>query len=95
MALTGLFILFFVVTHVRMFKFGPWYVDPATGHRDLYRLVAEIYQNPLYVGFYVVAMGADRHAPQSRHLERGAVARALEPAVRARPGARRAACWRC
>jgi succinate dehydrogenase / fumarate reductase, cytochrome b subunit len=58
MALTGLFILFFVVTHVRTFKFGAWYVDPATGHRDLYRLVAEIYQNPLYVGFYVVAMGS-------------------------------------
>lgn len=57
MALTGLFILFFVVTHVRMFKFGPWYVDPATGHRDLFRLVAEIYSQPLYVGFYVVAMG--------------------------------------
>lgn len=57
MALTGLFILFFVVTHVRTFKFGAWYVDPATGHRDLYRLVAEIYQNPIYVGFYVVAMG--------------------------------------
>ena len=57
MALTGLFILFFVVVHVRTFKFGPWYVDAATGHRDLYRLVAEIYQNPLYVGFYIVAMG--------------------------------------
>ena len=57
MALTGLFILFFVVTHIRTFKFGAWYVDPATGHRDLYRLVAEIYQNPLYVAFYVVAMG--------------------------------------
>lgn len=56
MALTGLFILFFVVTHIRTFKFGAWYVDPATGHRDLYRLVDEIYQNPLYVGFYVVAM---------------------------------------
>ena len=57
MALTGLFILFFVVVHVRTFKFGPWYVEQATGHRDLYRLVAEIYSNPLYAGFYVVAMG--------------------------------------
>ena len=56
MALTGLFILFFVVVHVRTFKFGTWYVDQATGHRDLFRLVAEIYQNPLYVGFYVGAM---------------------------------------
>lgn len=57
MALTGLFILFFVVVHIRTFKFGAWYVDAATGHRDLYRLVDEIYQNPLYVAFYVVAMG--------------------------------------
>jgi len=57
MALTGLFILFFVVVHVRTFKFGPWYVEQATGHRDLFRLVAEIYSNPLYAGFYVIAMG--------------------------------------
>jgi succinate dehydrogenase / fumarate reductase cytochrome b subunit len=56
MALTGLFILFFVVVHVRTFKFGPWYIDPETGHRDLFRLVAEIYSNPLYVFFYVGAM---------------------------------------
>ncbi len=56
MAVTGLFILFFVIVHVRTFKFGTWYTDPLTGHRDLYRLVDEIYQNPLYVGFYVAAM---------------------------------------
>lgn len=56
MPLTGLFILFFVVIHVRTFKFGTWYVDATTGNRDLFRLVAEMYSNPLYVGFYVVAM---------------------------------------
>lgn len=56
MPLTGLFILFFVIVHVRTFKFGTWYVDATTGHRDLFRLVAEIYSHPLYVGFYVVAM---------------------------------------
>lgn len=56
MPLTGLFILAFVVVHVRTFKFGTYYVDPVTGERDLFRLVAEIYQNPLYVGFYVTAM---------------------------------------
>jgi succinate dehydrogenase / fumarate reductase cytochrome b subunit len=56
MPLTGLFILFFVIVHVRTFKFGTWYTDAATGHRDLFRLVAEIYSNPLYVGFYVAAM---------------------------------------
>ena len=57
MALTGLFILVFVVSHVKMFKFGPWYVDPLTGHRDLFRLVAEIFSNPIYVVVYVIAMG--------------------------------------
>ncbi len=56
MALTGLFILFFVVVHIRTFKFGTWYEEAGTGYRDLYRLVDETYQNPLYVGFYVVAM---------------------------------------
>lgn len=56
MPLTGLFILLFVVVHVRTFKFGPWYVDSATGYRDLYRLVAEIYSNPVYTGLYVAAM---------------------------------------
>ena len=40
---TGLFILLFVVVHVRTFKFGTWYTDAATGHRDLFRLVAEVY----------------------------------------------------
>ena len=56
MPLTGLFILLFVIIHVRTFKYGPYYVDPQTGHRDLFALVAEVYSNPLYVGFYVAAM---------------------------------------
>ena len=56
MPLTGLFILAFVVLHIRTFKFGAFYRDPTTGERDLFRLVAEVYQNPLYVGFYVAAM---------------------------------------
>lgn len=56
MPLTGLFILVFVVIHIRSFKFGPYYVDQATGHRDLFTLVAEAYQNPWFTGFYVLAM---------------------------------------
>jgi succinate dehydrogenase / fumarate reductase cytochrome b subunit len=56
MWISGLFVLLFVVIHIRTFKYGAWYVDPLTGHRDLYRLVAEIYQSPLHVAFYVVAM---------------------------------------
>lgn len=56
MWISGLILLLFVVIHVRTFKYGAWYVDPLTGHRDLYRLVAEIYQSPLHVAFYVVSM---------------------------------------
>ncbi|HTV00971.1 MAG TPA: succinate dehydrogenase cytochrome b subunit [Luteitalea sp.] len=56
MPITGLLILLFVVIHVRTFKYGPYYVDPRTGDRDLFALVAEVYSNPLYVGLYVAAM---------------------------------------
>ena len=57
MAITGLVILVFVISHVKMFKFGAWYVDAATGGRDLFRLVAEIFSNPVYVVAYVLTMG--------------------------------------
>ena len=93
MALTGLFILFFVVVHVRTFKFGPWYVDAATGHRDLYRLVAEIYRNPLYAGFYIVAMGLIGMHLNHGHLECRAVARPVEPAHRRAAWCSVAASW--
>lgn len=56
MIVTGTTILVFVVLHVRAFKFGPHYVEAATGHRDLFRLVVDTFQNPLAVAFYVVAM---------------------------------------
>lgn len=56
MIVSGLILLLFVVVHVRTFKFGPYYVEAATGNRDLFRLVADTFQNPLYVLFYVVSM---------------------------------------
>lgn len=55
MIFTGLVIFAFVILHLRKFKFGPWY-ETAGGIRDLYRLQVEIFSNPGYVAFYMVAM---------------------------------------
>lgn len=62
MAITGSFILLFVLIHVKMFRFGPGmtdgYVTQVNGEQalDLYRVVHESFKNPLIVVFYVVAM---------------------------------------
>ena len=53
---TGAVIFVFLILHLRTFKYGAWYVDPATGYRDLYTLLVEVFQNPGYVAFYVVCM---------------------------------------
>ena len=46
--------IIFIIT----FKYGPYYTTTVDGveMRDLYRLVREVFQNPLYVGWYVFAM---------------------------------------
>lgn len=57
MILSGLLLLVFVPLHLWTFKFGAWY--PAAGDpalRDLYRLVVEVFHDPLHVVWYVVAM---------------------------------------
>ncbi len=57
MIFSGLFLLVFVPLHLKTFKFGAYYETAgAEPIRDLYRLVIEIFQNPLYVLFYVIAM---------------------------------------
>jgi succinate dehydrogenase / fumarate reductase, cytochrome b subunit len=54
MIVSGLWLLLFIVIHVRQFKYGPEYdVD---GIRDLYRLEMENFANPLLVGFYALSM---------------------------------------
>lgn len=59
---TGLVLLVFTVIHLMTFKFGPdedqGYVAVANGEqvRDLHRLVVEVFQEPVYVIWYVVAM---------------------------------------
>jgi succinate dehydrogenase / fumarate reductase cytochrome b subunit len=58
MIVSGLVTFVFVVLHLKTFKFGPWYTDPAHPDvRDLYRLLIEVFQSPLYVVFYVICMG--------------------------------------
>ncbi|HUR34672.1 MAG TPA: succinate dehydrogenase cytochrome b subunit [Vicinamibacterales bacterium] len=57
MIVSGLWLLVFVIIHVRGFKYGPEYaVEGSAGVRDLYRLVVEAFRSPLMVGFYVISM---------------------------------------
>lgn len=56
MIVTGTILLLFVVTHLVTFKFGAYYETPE-GIRDLYRLQLAVFSSPLYVIFYLVAMG--------------------------------------
>jgi succinate dehydrogenase / fumarate reductase cytochrome b subunit len=55
MIVSGLWLLLFIIIHVRVFRYGTEYEWPAGG-RDLYRLEMETFANPLTVGFYVLSM---------------------------------------
>jgi len=55
MIVSGLWLLIFIVIHVKAFRFSPEYEWPAGG-RDLYRQEMETFANPLMVGFYVLSM---------------------------------------
>ena len=55
MILSGLVIAIFVVIHVRQFKFGRFYlVEGSDAVRDLYRTEIEVFQQPVWVAFYVI-----------------------------------------
>jgi succinate dehydrogenase / fumarate reductase cytochrome b subunit len=54
MIVSGLWLLVFLLIHVKAFKFGPHYDDH--GMRDFYRLELENLSNPLMVAFYVLSM---------------------------------------
>jgi succinate dehydrogenase / fumarate reductase cytochrome b subunit len=56
MIFSGLWLLVFIVIHVRQFKYGTEYAAPGAGIRDLYRLEMENFANPLLVAFYVLSM---------------------------------------
>jgi succinate dehydrogenase / fumarate reductase, cytochrome b subunit len=55
MIVSGLWLLVFVVVHVKAFRFGSHY-EAADGMTDLYRVEMEVFRNPLTVLFYVVSM---------------------------------------
>ncbi|HEV3061810.1 MAG TPA: succinate dehydrogenase cytochrome b subunit [Vicinamibacterales bacterium] len=55
MIVSGLWLLAFIVVHVKAFRYGAEYEWPEGG-RDLYRLEMENFSNPLVVGFYVLSM---------------------------------------
>jgi len=55
MVFSGLWLLLFIVIHVKAFRYGSEYEWPAGG-RDLYRQEMENFRNPLVVGFYVLSM---------------------------------------
>ena len=53
---SGLFIMVFVIIHVKQFKFGSWYQTVSdTPIRDLYRTETEVFSNPFWVVVYVIA----------------------------------------
>jgi succinate dehydrogenase cytochrome b subunit len=56
MIASGLIIAFFVMIHVKQFKFGTFYLTAGSESvRDLYRTEIEVFRNPLWVVFYVIA----------------------------------------
>jgi len=55
MIFSGLWLVLFLVIHVKAFRYGVEHEWPAGG-RDLYRLEMENFSNPLMVVFYVLSM---------------------------------------
>jgi len=54
MIYTGALTAFFVVLHVRAFKYGP--AAEIAGRRDLYGLLVAFFRDPLHVAFYEVCL---------------------------------------
>ena len=55
MIFSGLWVLVFLVIHVKAFRFRPEIPWPGGG-RDLYRQEMDVFVNPFMVGFYVISM---------------------------------------
>lgn len=52
---SGLVIFFFIIVHVKQFKYGAWYqTGGGSPIRDLARTEFEVFSHPLWVAFYVV-----------------------------------------
>jgi succinate dehydrogenase / fumarate reductase cytochrome b subunit len=55
MIVTGTIVLFFILVHVKQFKFGAYYDSAANpAIRDLYRTEVEVFHQPLWVAFYTI-----------------------------------------
>lgn len=54
----GLLLLFFIISHLLSFKYGTYYETTVGGvvMRDLHRLIVENFQNPGFVGWYLVSL---------------------------------------
>lgn len=54
----GLVILVFIVLHLITFKYGPHYsvVYGGVEMRDIYRLVIEVFESPMYTAWYLIAV---------------------------------------
>ena len=55
MIVSGLWLMVFLIIHVKAFVYSPEYPLPSGG-RDLYRQELENFSNPLVVAFYVISM---------------------------------------
>jgi succinate dehydrogenase cytochrome b subunit len=56
MIASGLIIMVFLTIHVKQFRFGSFYLAAGSDSiRDLYRTEVEVFQQPLWVMFYVIA----------------------------------------
>ncbi|MBV2169916.1 MAG: succinate dehydrogenase cytochrome b subunit [Bdellovibrio sp.] len=58
MAAQGALVLVFIILHIITFKYGVYYETTVNGvvMRDLAKLMAEVFQSPAYVGWYVVCL---------------------------------------
>jgi succinate dehydrogenase / fumarate reductase cytochrome b subunit len=58
MAIQGSLVLAFIILHIITFKFGTYYETTVSGvvMRDLHRLIVEVFQQPIYVVWYLVAL---------------------------------------
>jgi succinate dehydrogenase / fumarate reductase cytochrome b subunit len=55
MIASGMVTLFFVIVHVKQFKYGAWYQTVSENPiRDLYKTEIEVFRQPLWVAFYVI-----------------------------------------
>jgi succinate dehydrogenase / fumarate reductase, cytochrome b subunit len=58
MWIQGIIVLGFVIYHLMTFKYGAYYETQINGvaMRDLFKLVNEVFHDPLMVGWYIVAL---------------------------------------